>query len=77
MLVLRFIRPNTTGVTFKREFSSYSDAEDFIEKRCEKLANNGWDLSELSGSNSLKGSIECTHDYEADILLIDWHTRKE
>lgn len=65
-------RPNTIGVTFTREYECYSDAEEFIERKCEQLADNGWELTELKGSNPKQGCIEAIHDNEADILLIQW-----
>lgn len=77
MLVLTATRPNTIGQVMCKEYDSYSDAENYIERRCESLADRGWELNELSGSNSERGTIECTHDNEADILLIEWYTVKE
>ncbi len=74
MLKLQIVRPNTVGTTFTVEYENYSAAEDFIETRCERLADKGWELTELPGSTSKQGCIEATHDFEADILLIQWET---
>jgi hypothetical protein len=74
MIKLQFIRPNTVGVTFEESFDSYADAEELIERRCERLADKGWELDELKGSDSRNGCIEATHDDEADVLLIRWNT---
>lgn len=72
MILVKIIRPNTVGTTFQREFDTYP--EDFIERRVEKLCDNGWEATELSGSTTKSGTIELTHDYEADIMLITWET---
>jgi len=77
MLVLTVTRPNIIGQIVRKEYDSYSDVENYIERRCESLADQGWELSELSGSTSERCTIECTHDNEADILLIEWYTVKE
>lgn len=74
MIRLTVTRPNTIGETYAAEFDSYADAEETIERRCERLADRGWELSELSGSTTRKGTIECTHDGEADVMLIRWET---
>lgn len=76
MLKVTIERPNTLGVTATKEFESYADAKTWIEGKCERLADKGWELSELSKSTSTKGVIEATHDYEADVLLIRWVTEK-
>ena len=76
MLLLKVIRPNTVGVTFTREFEGYAEAEAFIERKWERLADLNWKVSELKGSSSREGSIECTHDHEADVLIITWETLK-
>jgi hypothetical protein len=75
MLKLQVIRPNTIGVTFEREYDSYSDAEELIERKCEQLADQGWQLTEERGSNSNAGSIECVHDNVADSILIHWYSK--
>lgn len=75
MIKLTISRPNTIGDTFEHVYDTYP--EDFIEKRCEKLADKGWEVSELPGSTTKSGCIEATHDYEADILLIQWVTVNE
>lgn len=72
MIRLTVSRPNTIGVTYSADFDSYADAEETIERRCERLADRGWELSELRGSTSRGGTIEATHDHEADVLLISW-----
>lgn len=72
MLKLTITKPNTIGTLSEREYPDYNHAEDFIERTCERLADKGWQLSELQGSTSKHGIIEATHDYEADILLIEW-----
>ena len=72
MLKLQIVRPNTIGTTVTKEFENYSAAEDYIERKVERLADNGWECTELQGSNSNEGAIECTHDYKADILIIQW-----
>ena len=77
MLRLRIIRPNTVGTTFEKEFEDYTDAEEFIERKCEYLADHGWNLDELSKSTALAGTIEATHDEIADSLLIKWNTIEE
>ena len=74
MLSLKFIRPNTVGEIFSKEFENYSDAEDLIERKVERMADRGWNVTELRGSNSKNGRIECTHDNEADIFIIKWNT---
>jgi hypothetical protein len=74
MIKLKYIRPNTVGVTFEDTFDSYAECEELIERRCERLADQGWELSELKGSDSRNGTIECTHDDQADVLLIQWRT---
>lgn len=75
MIRLTVERPNTIGITLTREFDAYP--EDWIERQCERLADKGWELSELSGSTSRSGTIECIHDHEADSLLIHWRTIQE
>lgn len=77
MLKLRISRPNTIGTTYEWEYANYAEAEEFIERRCEQLANQGWELSELPESTSLEGIIEATHDKYADTLLIEWRTINE
>ena len=74
MLKLSIIRPNTIGTTLAKEFDDYGSAEDYIERRVEKLADSGWNVTELKGSTSQEGCIECVHDDVADILLIQWET---
>lgn len=74
MIRLTVERPNTIGVTQTREYDSYSEAEEWIERQAERLADKGWELSELRGSTSREGTIECTHDHHADVLLITWET---
>lgn len=74
MIKLKFIRPNTVGVTFEETYDSYSDCEELIERRCERLADKGWELTELKDSDMRAGTIEATHDDEADTLLITWDT---
>lgn len=74
MIRLTVERPNTIGVTQTRDYDSYSEAEEWIERQAERLADKGWDLHELSGSGSRSGTIECTHDDVADVLLISWET---
>ncbi len=41
-------------------FESYP--EDWIERKCERLADHGWHLSEAWGSTSKHGLIEATHE---------------
>jgi len=74
MLKLQVIRPNTIGTTLTREFENYNAAEDYIERHVERLADAGWKISELTDSTSKQGCIECVHDDQADILLIQWET---
>jgi len=74
MLRLQVIRPNTIGVTFQREYETYAGAEDLIERQCERLADQGWELSEERGSSSKSGSIECVNDSVADSIIIQWET---
>lgn len=74
MLKLTISRPNTIGTTFEREYDSYNDAEDFIERKVEKLADDDWEVTELKGSNSKAGTIEATHDNVADSVIIEWTT---
>ena len=74
MLKLTISRPNTIGITKTKEFESYAHAEDYIERTVEALADKGWDITELEHSTSWQGTIECTHDHEADILIIEWET---
>lgn len=77
MLKLKIERPNTVGVTYENEYDNYAEAEDFIERRVEKLCDQGWEASELASSNSLDGIIELTHDNHADVILIKWNTRSD
>ena len=70
MIRLTYTKPNTIGTYYSEDFESYP--ENKIELLCENLANKGWELSEITGSSSKTGTIECTHDYYADIILIDW-----
>ena len=72
MIKVTLNRPNTIGTYLTKEFETFKDAEQFIESRCESLANRGWELSEIKGSSSKAGVVECTHDFEADVLLIEW-----
>ncbi len=59
-IFLTIERPNTTGITYSRVFESYP--EDWIERKCERLADHGWHLSEAWGSTSKHGLIEATHE---------------
>lgn len=72
MIKLEYSRPNTIGTYYSETFDSYPEEQ--IERLCEKLADAGWELSELSGSSSRQGTIECTHESEADVKLITWQT---
>ena len=74
MLKLTVSRPNTIGTYVAKEFDSYSSAENYIERQVERLADKGFECSEIAGSNSRSGAIECTSDSEADILVIEWTT---
>ncbi len=53
----------------KRVYPSYADAEDFIERKVEKLADALWDIEEICGSNSKKGQINCRHFNGAEITI--------
>lgn len=75
MIKLEYSRPNTIGVYYTETFDEYP--EEKIERLCERLADDGWNLSELSGSTSKQGAIECTHDDQADVKLITWETVEE
>lgn len=74
MIKLQFVRPNTVGTTWENTFDSYSECEELIERRCERLADRGWAIEELKGSDSRNGTIEATHDDHADSFLIRWRT---
>ena len=63
-------KPNTIGVYFTKDFDSYP--EDWIEYKCERLADQGYELTELKSSTS-QGLIEATHDDQADVTLIKWY----
>jgi hypothetical protein len=72
MLKLEVVRPNTVGTTYTAEYATYADAEDWIERKVERLCDKGWQASEIKGSNSQAGAIELTHDNEADVIVIQW-----
>jgi hypothetical protein len=74
MLKLTLSRPSTVGTILTKRFDSYSSAEDYLERKVESLADKGYECSELTGSNSRNGTIECVSDFEADILVIEWTT---
>lgn len=74
MLKLTVSRPNSIGTYITKEFDSYNDAETYIETRVEKLADSNWECTELEGSNSKCGTIECVHDDQADAIVIEWDT---
>lgn len=76
MLTVIIERPNTIGVTNKKQFSSYHEAECWIESKVEQLADKGWQPSEAKDSTSQGGLIELTHDEVADVILISWHMDK-
>lgn len=72
MIRLTVKRPNTVGVTLTKDFETPAECELYVERKVELLADMGWSLSEISGSSSTHGTIECTHDDRADTLLISW-----
>ena len=56
-----------------RKYPDYNAAESFIEDKCERLANFGWQLTEFRGSNSKQGKIECVMYREK--IVIEWETK--
>ena len=56
-----------------RKYPDYSAAESFIEQKCERLADFGWHIKEVSGSNSKAGKIECKISNER--IDIEWETK--
>ena len=73
MIRLTIERPNTIGTTYEKEYASYSDAEEFIERRVERLCDKGWEATEILSSTK-EGSICLTHDDAADCIIIRWET---
>lgn len=72
MILVEVSRPNTVGVTISKEFDSCEEAFDWIDDQKKKLKKQGWNISEREKNTDYKGTIEATHDDEADLLLIDW-----
>lgn len=67
-------RPLSLGTVSTEYFDTYSELEPKLERLMERLADRGYNLSELTGSNSKQGTIEVTHDAEADVTLYSWET---
>lgn len=65
-------RPNTIGKTFEREFESWHECEDWIERRIERWCDDGWQATDVKGSSSRFGATELVHDNYADLILISW-----
>lgn len=77
MFIVEVVRPCTTGITHSQEFGSFRDAEDWFERYAERLADKGWDLSDLDGSSSERGAYEATHDDVADRIVVRWRRMVE
>jgi hypothetical protein len=67
-------RPNTIGTTHERTANTYTDLEDWLERYIESKVDDGWEASELKGSDSKHGTIELTHENVADSIVIEWNT---
>jgi len=72
MFILEIVRPNTLGVTQTLEYEKYSDLEAWLEPYIERRADAGWNACEISGSTSIHGAIELTHDNEGDVIIVRW-----
>jgi hypothetical protein len=75
--VLTISRPNTIGIFYADEYDSFAELEQYLEKRFERMADQGWQLSDLPGSDSFSGITEATHDEEADVMVFKWSQEVE
>ena len=74
MIRLTIAKPLSVGTITTKDYANYALLEPSIERAMERLADRGYDICELPGSNSKSGTIEVTRDDLADILVYQWDT---
>lgn len=58
----------------KRAFHDLDEADAYIQRMCDNLEEDGWELTQDEKSDCKHGLIDCVNKYETYSFMIIWRT---